>query len=126
MDHRCGQPTHIYHKATETFPESMTWRPSIFMPRWASRILLEIELVRAQRVSEISEDDAKAEGVRSHEYDTGLGRGGKPGFPGAEKNTYYGSARGAFASLWDSINARRGFGWKANPWVWVIDFRRLA
>jgi hypothetical protein len=75
------------------------WRPSIFMPRVASRILLELTGVRVERVQDISEADARAEGV--------------------------GSAAG-YAALWDSLNAKRGYAWAANPWVWVLEFRRVV
>ncbi len=85
------------------------WRPSIHMPRWASRITLEIVSVRVERLQGISEDDAKAEGVLS--------------LPDATLKPVDGSARLQFAALWDSINAGRGFGWNVNPWVWVIEFK---
>lgn len=88
------------------------WKPAIHMPRWASRILLEITEVRVQRVQEISEDDAIAEGVE---------------VANPQAKGYYGP-RNAFKHLWDSINAKRDKGkyaWKNNPWVWVISFRRI-
>lgn len=85
------------------------WTPSIHMPRWASRILLEVVSVRVERVGDISEGDAKAEGC-------------DPSFP---ITLGYGSQyRRAFAFLWDSINAKRGYGWNINPWVWVVEFKR--
>jgi hypothetical protein len=83
-------------------------RPSIHMKRWMSRLTLEITDVRVQRVQEISEADAIAEGVASFES--------APGTP---------EARAAFAVLWDSLNAKRGYGWDANPWCWAISFRLL-
>jgi hypothetical protein len=83
-----------------------TWRPSIHMPRWASRINLEVTGVRVERLKDITEEDALAEGVISSDYD----------------KTY----RYAFSVLWDSINAKRGYGWAANPWVWVIEFRHMG
>lgn len=85
------------------------WRPSIFMPRWASRITLEVTEVRVQRVNEISEADARAEGIEHHD-------GGGVGW----------SARGEFEYLWDSINAKRGFGWNLNPWIWALTFKRIG
>ena len=76
----------------------------------ASRILLEITNVRVERVQEISEEDAKSEGV-SLSWAEGQIRGG--------------TWRQGFAQLWDSINAKRGYGWDANPWVWVVEFKRV-
>ena len=81
------------------------WRPSIFMPKEAARIFLEVTNVRVERLQEITEEDARAEGV----------------FP-AEAHPH--QHRDAFADLWDSINLKRGFGWETNPWVWVISFMR--
>jgi len=87
-----------------------TWRPSIHMPRWASRITLEITNIQVQRLQDISEEDAIAEGIT---YDEAMqyADGGSPDYVLA------------FAQLWDSINASRGFGWVTNPWVWVIHFK---
>jgi len=86
------------------------WRSPIYMPRWASRLTLEVVSVRAERVQEISEADAKAEGVwgKDEPYQ-GVGD----------------LARDRFQHLWDSINAKRGFGWDDNPWVWVVEFRKV-
>jgi hypothetical protein len=88
------------------------WRPSIFMPRWASRITLEITGVRVERLQDISEGDAISEGVRH-------------AFPSQDDNRPPASYDiAAFAQLWDSINAKRGYSWSSNPWVWVIEFQR--
>jgi hypothetical protein len=87
--------------------EDWTWKPSIFMPRAASRLTLEIVSVRVERVQSISHRDALAEGVS---YDVS-----KP--DGAPVPTYQ--------KLWDSINAKRGYGWDKNPWVWVVEFKRI-
>jgi len=88
------------------------WRPSIFMPRWASRITLEITEVRVERVQEITEEDAEKEGVSW----SSVSSGENPEIISAVEN---------FATLWDSLNAKRGYGWEVNPWVWVISFRRI-
>ncbi|MEP9943205.1 hypothetical protein ABLU61_07720 [Klebsiella sp. GG_Kp153] len=79
------------------------WKPSIHMPRAASRILLEITDVRVERLRSMSQDDARADGViaASGPMEAGL----------------------AFRELWDSIYGEES--WKANPWVWVIEFKRV-
>ena len=92
--------------------------PSIHMPRWASRITLEITEVRVQRLQEISEKDAVAEGI----YRNPVGRGG--GWRYAEDEPTYGFAVSAYRHLWESINGPGS--WDANPWVWAISFRRLC
>lgn len=78
------------------------WRPSIHMPRWASRVELEITDIRAERLQSISESDAQAEGVAQF---------GWPYVP-------------TFMSLWDRV-VGEGASWNANPWVWVVSFRRV-
>jgi len=89
-------------------------RPSLFMPRWASRITLEITGVRVERLQEITEEDAIAEGidpraiyVKSKDW---------------EENTWF--SKEAFHWLWDSLNAKRGYGWDTNPFVWAISFKK--
>lgn len=82
------------------------WTPSIFMPRKLSRITLEIVEVRVQRVQDISEKDAEAEGIQFIHKDW-------------RKNPV-----GIYAVLWDAINDKRGYGWEKNPWVWAITFKR--
>ncbi len=86
------------------------WRPSIHMPRWASRILLEITAVRVERVQDISSRDAWNEGA--------ICSCTSP-VPWCAGNIE------TFHAFWDSINAKRGYGWDANPWVWVIEFKHL-
>ncbi|HBZ3367778.1 TPA: hypothetical protein MG630_03410 [Klebsiella pneumoniae] len=92
-------------------------RPSIHMPRWASRILLEITDVRVERLNAISEEDARAEGI----IDGGCLNCGEPepcGCANPEPD-----ATDAFAYLWQSIYGQDN--WNANPWVWVIEFKRV-
>lgn len=85
------------------------WRSSMFIPRWASRILLEITGVRVERVQEITEGDARAEGVTR-----------PPNYSLSEKYIVQ-----WFKVLWDSINDKRSYGWNMNPWVGAITFRRI-
>lgn len=84
------------------------WRPSVHMPRWASRITLRVTDVRVQRLQEISAWDACCEGIQPVPYEF-------EAFPGYIEG---------FARLWDSINAKRGYPWASNPWVWAITFER--
>lgn len=92
------------------------WTPSLHMPRWASRILLEITDVRVERLNAINEHDALAEGVAKL-------RGGfwKHYQPGWTQHQL--SARGSFVTLWKSIYGDES--WNSNPWVWVIKFKRI-
>jgi hypothetical protein len=83
-------------------------RPSIHMPRAASRTDLEVTGVRVERLQDITEADAEAEGVDFLRH-----------VPDADETL---SARDLYRILWDSINEARGYGWKSNPWVWVVDF----
>lgn len=87
-------------------PEAPRWRPSIHMPRWASRITLRITDIQVERLQDISCPDAEAEGFGHHAGLTG------------------GQVREAFALLWNSINGPGA--WDANPWVWAISFERVT
>lgn len=109
----------VAYKADE--PELCKWwRPSIFMPRWASRITLEIVNVRVERLQEISRDDARAEGM-SNIWAWGPERD-RIHFSRAVLNPFVAN----FSVLWDEINSKRGFGWDVNPWVWVIEFKCIS
>lgn len=88
--------------------DGIKWRPSIHMPRWASRITLEVTAVRVERLQDISEEDAKAEGVTP-----------MLGAPEPVPPAY----RDGFRQLWDEINGERA-SWASNPFVWVVSFRR--
>lgn len=97
----------VAYRATEPEMNGEPWKPSIHMPKWAARIWLEIEGARVERVQEISEEDAFAEGILTGRcYEDG--------------EAVYG-----FRELWDSINTKRGYGWEVNPWVWVLEFKRV-
>ncbi|HCI6631064.1 TPA: hypothetical protein NPP34_002357 [Klebsiella quasipneumoniae subsp. similipneumoniae] len=93
------------------------WTPSLHMPRWASRILLEITDVRVERLNTISEEDARAEGI----IDGGCLNCGEPEPCGCANPDP--DATDAFAYLWQSIYGQEN--WNANPWVWVIEFKRV-
>lgn len=90
------------------------WRPNIHMPRWAARLMLEVVSIRVERLHEVTDEEALLEGVepdRAH----GLGHPDDAD-----------SARERYRALWDAINSGRGYGWNVNPWVWRIEFKRLA
>lgn len=103
------------------------WRPSIHMPRWASRITLRITSVKAERVQDIGHEDVFAEGIveRPHPGPLRCQQYGLPSWTSDLGPRWRISTGDAFAELWDSINAKRGFGWEANPWVWAITFERM-
>ena len=106
-------------------------RPSIHMPRWACRIVLEIVSVRVERLNEISEADAMAEGIQCEEriietrYEAGQHNEVTADMyhvDGKRSDAHY-SAGECFQSLWESINGPES--WNANTWVWVVEFKRV-
>lgn len=99
-----GGPAPVIHYAADIAdkPFIEKWRPSIHMPRWASRITLEVTGVRVERLQDISADDCWAEGI--------------PASPDVDPVHEY-------RDLWESINGAES--WAANPWVWVVEFKRL-
>lgn len=105
----------IFFKADDTFkPIGLKWKPSIFMPRNASRIALEITDIRVERVQDISRKESAKEGVCiANESDR---------FKGYQTNVF---PEENFLTLWNLINEKRGYGWEKNPWVWVIEFKRI-
>ena len=120
-----------YHEDSTAPKLGNTWgkRPSIFMPRWASRITLEVTAVRVERLQEISDADARSEGV---DWSSPEPYGEKWDWEDREDPAEVGYpssgasfARDNFRRLWDSIN-RKKCPWDDNPWVWVIEFQRLA
>ena len=82
------------------------WKPSIHMPRWASRITLEITSVWIERIQDIPDDDLAHEGILIDPEDSQ-------------------STLAEYIKLWDSLNAKRGYGWEVNPFVWTISFKRI-
>ncbi|EPM0703386.1 hypothetical protein WJE11_001914 [Klebsiella aerogenes] len=112
-----GKPAPEYYDADDNLRHG--WRPSIHMPRWASRILLEITNIGIQRIHSISQNDAAREGLMRLPV---TGRycinQGDQYFGGASHD-----AREVFSWMWQSIYGEES--WNANPWVWVIEFKRI-
>lgn len=119
---QCKDGPDYWYRATEE-RSAPRWRPSIHMPRKASRIQLEITNVRVERLQSISEKDAEAEGINYFRNETNSYGWGPCEEPAPEGAGYL--RKWAFKQLWDSINEKRGFGWDTNPWVWVIEFKRI-
>ena len=110
---------YLLYRATDDDPDyEGCWAPSIHMPRWASRLTLEVLGVRAERLQDITCEDIMAEGIRYR-------------MPGTTAQLYIGdlpqdkSLRTAFVRLWDSLNKKRGFGYATNPWVRIVEFEVL-
>jgi hypothetical protein len=104
--------TFWYRADGETYNHGLPWKPSIHMPYKAARIFLQITGVRVERLGTITEGDAYDEGAQ--EWAAEVVRDGNK-FP---------SVRHAFQTLWESINGKGS--WDANPWVWVVEFRRMG
>lgn len=94
--------------------------PAIHMPRWASRLTLDVTAVRVERLQEISESDAMAEGIISGFF----GGTCEPGFSVDGLDSYADSAVLMYRELWESINGAGS--WKVNPWVWALEFKRVS
>jgi len=110
ISYATGKPLHI---DTSDWSDPKRWRPSIHMPRWASRLSLDVVSVGVERVHDITEDDARREGIEPVNGGWGL----------AGESWSCGSARGAFQTLWDLIGGDGA--WRANPWVWRVEFARV-
>ncbi|ECG8601167.1 hypothetical protein FNH69_22160 [Salmonella enterica subsp. salamae] len=107
--YRANYPDHVpAHYENVPPAEEIRWTPSIHMPRWASRITLEITDVRVERLNAISEEDAQAEGVQPACY---------------EITPPEAAYRVSFGEVWRGIYGEES--WAANPWVWVIKFKRV-
>jgi hypothetical protein len=104
-----------WHQWWEKYIKSNTRKghPSIFMPKWASRLSLKITGIRVERVQDITVRDVRAEGWPAERYL----------FPGVNESD---KCMDWFRKLWDSINGKRGYSWESNPWCWCISFRRVA
>lgn len=115
--HRPCPDSKLWYRADNDRPTwaETKWKPSIHMPRWASRITLEVKRVWVERVQEISEADAIAEGCPHS------GRGTLNSY-GAE---ILETCHEWFIRNWNSINAANGYGWDANPWCWCVEIERV-
>ncbi len=114
MKPRDMPPSRIFYRADDTYaPSNTRWYPAIHMPRWASRMTLTVTDVRVQRLNEISEADAKAEGADQVGVETGE-------ITSSSAPIEYGSYRAGFADLWNSINGPGS--WDANPWIVAVSF----
>lgn len=109
------------------FDAAWTWKravlPSIHMPRWASRLVLDVVSVRVERLQDISDEDARAEGAMEWALETEARQDAWAMWTKLlNASARVGSPRGAFAALWASINGAES--WDANSWVWRVEFRR--
>jgi hypothetical protein len=114
--------SHIWYMADDGYKAESRYRHARFMPRWASRILLEVTAVRVEQLQEISEADAKAEGAECLFSPTCSAADRELlDIPLMEDASPF---RNGYALLWESINGPDS--WDANPWVWVVEFKRVT
>lgn len=104
--------------------QGLKWRPSIHMPRWASRLTLTVTDVRVQRVQEISEEDAEAEGLMRYRFDDpdGSTRRRFHWLDDVEREDAFRRASTAFSGLWNSLHTKPGERWEDNPWIYALTF----
>ena len=118
---------YIYRADIDENKIAKGWTPSIHMLREATRIFLRVTCVRVERLQDITEEDARAEGIKGYfkhkEHGGEWHNSDSAPFVGT-CNTHF-SRVGAYAELWDELYAKRGFGWDTNPWVLVYEFERV-
>lgn len=116
-----GEETEVVYRAGEDGP--FAWKPSIHMPRWASRLTLLVTGVKVEQVQDISEEDAINEGVCTFveaQDHPGMWDGMKPMDRAGMVQALYGTNKRAFQALWEAINGAEA--WEANPWVVAVSF----
>lgn len=113
----------MYRADRSFMVEPGRWKPSIYMPRWASRIELEVTAARVERLQAISEADVKAEGIREGHHDVPAAMGGGVKTWGLGGDEWWTDPVAAYRSLWVDINGAGS--WALNPWVWVVEFKRV-
>lgn len=96
------------------------WASPMFMPRWASRILLEITDIRVERLNDISEADCEKEGFRFYPLSRICFKPCSTKHPSGHGSNNY---KSIFGEYWDTLNAKKGYPWSSNPWVWVVEFK---
>ncbi len=112
----------VWYKADNNRPTwaGYDWRPSIFMPRWASRLTLEITEVKVQKLQDITIEDCLSEGINQH-VASQLGYAVSP----SEEAFNLTQAIPTYRTLWNHLNSKRGYSWDSNCWVWAINFKRI-
>ena len=119
-------PNMVFYKADTENKATGNWKPSIFMPRSACRIFLKIKSIRIERLNDISESDAIAEGITELlQSRAQLAVNGKLFFDYSKKKELFNeglTAKESYKTLWQKINGEKS--WKENPFVWVYEFER--
>lgn len=133
-DHDNDSYTYKADPGPERYPNNLlNWRPSIFMPKEAARMFLRVTAVRAERLQGITANDCIKEGIPWQDVTPNVGT-----FDNHRPDVDYDEIVGqmqemqeremikeSFGTLWDHLNAKRGYGWDKNPWVWVYTFERI-
>jgi hypothetical protein len=115
-EYPCNHKGYMYK--ADGWTDDAKWKPSIHMPRKAARLFLTVKNIRVERLHDITEEDAMAEGVGNDEDPYWKLSCNDPDSGGSP--TY----KKSFEYLWDLINSKRGYGWEQNSWVWVVEFER--
>jgi hypothetical protein len=120
IGYKCGESKviEINNGRSLFYTTKAQWKPSIHMPREAARLFLKVESVRIERLQHITVEDVEKEGITIHDLCNKCP-------PNMYCCNTCGQARHSFSELWDSLNAKRGYSWESNPYVFVYEFMRL-